>query len=180
MSDFNELNQGPKWYVVHTYTGYENKVKATIEMAVEHRNLSDLIFDVKIPVTTTTTVDAKGKEKIVEEKIFPAYVFVKMVMNDETWHVVRNINGVTGFVGPGSRPVPLSDEEALRIAVEERVESNKFDIGDEVEIIDGVFAGYSGKISEISDDNQEVTVILSTVGRDIPYNTDTKSIKKKQ
>lgn len=179
MSDFNELNQGPKWYVVHTYTGYENKVKATIEKAVEYRNLSDLIFDVKIPVVTSTTVDAKGKEKIVEEKLFPAYVFVKMVMNDETWHVVRNINGVTGFVGPGSRPVPLSDEEALAVAVEEKVDSNKFNIGDEVEILDGYFVGKSGKISEISEDAQEVTVIVSSIGRDMPVSVDAKSIKKK-
>ena len=179
MSDFNELNQGPKWYIVHTYTGYENKVKATIEKAVEYRNLSDLIFDVKIPVTTSTTTDAKGKEKIVEEKIFPSYVFVKMVMNDETWHIVRNINGVTGFVGPGSRPVPLSDEEALAISIEEKVESDKFNIGDEVEITEGYFAGQCGKISEISDDAQNVTVIVSFVGRDMPVSIDAKNIKKK-
>ena len=179
MSDFNELNVGPRWYVVHTYTGYENKVKATIEKAVEYRNLQNLIFDVKIPVITSTTVDSKGKEKIVEEKIFPAYVFVKMVMNDETWHVVRNISGVTGFVGPGSRPVPLSDEEALAIEVEAKVELNAFNIGDEVEIIDGFFAGQVGKISEISEDSHEVTVIVSTYGREMPVSLDAKAIKKK-
>jgi len=179
MSDFNELNVGPRWYVVHTYTGYENKVKTTIEKAVENRNLSDLIFDVKIPVITSTTTDSKGREKIVEEKIFPAYVFVKMVMNDETWHVVRNISGVTGFVGPGSRPVPLTDEEAMAIAVEEKVELNAFNIGDEVEIIDGFLSGHSGKISEISEDSQEVTVIVSSIGREMPVSLDAKAIKKK-
>ena len=178
MSDFNELNVGPRWYVVHTYTGYENKVKATIEKTVEIRNLSHLIFDVQIPVITSTTVDAKGKEKIVEEKIYPSYVFVKMVMNDESWHAIRNISGVTGFVGPGSRPVPLSDEEALAISVEAKVEFS-FQIGDEVEIIDGFLSGHSGKISEISEDSSEVTVIVSSIGREMPVSLDAKAIKKK-
>ena len=177
MSDFNELNVGPKWYVAHTQTGYENKVKAAIERAVENRNLSHLIFDVKIPVIPTVTTDSKGNEKIVEEKVFPAYVFVKMIMNDESWHVIRNISGVTGFVGPGSRPVPLTDEEALTIAVEQQVEMSTFQVGDEVEIIDGFLAGHSGKISEIND--SEVTVIVTTIGRDMPVSLDAKSIKKK-
>lgn len=177
MSDFNELNVGPKWYVAHTYTGYENKVKAAIERAVENRNLSHLIFDVKIPVTTSVQIDSKGREKIVEEKIFPAYVFVKMVMNDESWHIVRNISGVTGFVGPGSRPVPLSDEEAMSIEVEAKVEMDTFQIGDEVEIIDGFLTGHSGKISEIGE--TEVTVIVTTIGREMPVSLDAKSVKKK-
>ena len=177
MSDFNELNVGPKWYVAHTYTGYENKVKAAIERAVENRNLSHLIFDVKIPVTTSVQIDSKGREKIVEEKIFPAYVFVKMIMNDESWHIVRNITGVTGFVGPGSRPVPLSDEEAMSIEVESKVEMDSFQIGDEVEIIDGFLTGHSGKISEIGDN--EVTVIVTTIGREMPVSLDAKCVKKK-
>ena len=177
MSDFNELNVGPKWYVAHTYTGYENKVKAAIERAVENRNLSHLIFDVKIPVTTSVQIDSKGREKIVEEKIFPAYVFVKMVMNDESWHIVRNISGVTGFVGPGSRPVPLSDEEAMSIEVEAKIEMDTFQIGDEVEIIDGFLTGHSGKISEIGE--TEVTVIVTTIGREMPVSLDAKSVKKK-
>ena len=177
MSDFNELNVGPKWYVAHTYTGYENKVKTAIERAVENRNLSHLIFDVKIPVTPTVQVDSKGREKIVEEKIFPSYVFVKMIMNDESWHVIRNITGVTGFVGPGSRPVPLSDEEAMSIEVEAKVEMDTFQIGDEVEIIDGFLTGHSGKISEIGD--TEVTVIVTTIGREMPVSLDAKCVKKK-
>ena len=177
MSDFNELNVGPKWYVAHTYTGYENKVKAAIERAVENRNLSHLIFDVKIPVTTSVQIDSKGREKIVEEKIFPAYVFVKMVMNDESWHIVRNISGVTGFVGPGSRPVPLSDEEAMSIEVEAKIEMDTFQIGDEVEIIDGFLTGHSGKISEIGE--TEITVIVTTIGREMPVSLDAKCVKKK-
>ena len=177
MSDFNELNVGPRWYVAHTYTGYENKVKTAIERAVENRNLSHLIFDVKIPVTPTVQVDSKGREKIVEEKIFPSYVFVKMIMNDESWHVIRNITGVTGFVGPGSRPVPLSDEEAMSIEVEAKVEMDTFQIGDEVEIIDGFLTGHSGKISEIGD--TEITVIVTTIGREMPVSLDAKCVKKK-
>ena len=179
MSDFNELNVGPRWYVVHTYTGYENKVKATIEKAIEIRNLSHLIFDVKVPVIPTVTTNAKGEEKIVEEKKFPSYVFVKMIMNDESWHVIRNISGVTGFVGPGSRPVPLTEEEALAIEIEEATAVDAFQIGDEVEIIDGFLTGHSGRISEISDDSSEVTVIVSSIGREMPVSLDAKAIKKK-
>ena len=177
MSDFNELNVGPRWYIIHTYTGYENKVKATIERVITNRNLSDLIFDVKIPVTTTVVTNAKGEEKIVEEKIHPSYVFIKMVMNDETWHAVRNIGGVTGFVGPGSRPVPLTDKEVLDLQVEEQVK-HAFEIGDEVEIIDGFLTGHKGTISEISEDASEVTVIVSTIGREMPVNMDAKAIRK--
>jgi len=179
MSDFNELNVGPRWYVIHTYTGYENKVKATIEKTIEIRNLSHLIFDVKVPVNQITTTNAKGEEKIVEEKIYPSYVFVKMVMNDESWHAVRNISGVTGFVGPGSRPVPLSDEEAMDIAIEAKTTADAFQIGDEVEIVDGFLVGHSGKISEISEDSSEVTVIVSSIGREMPVSLDAKAIKKK-
>ncbi len=177
MSDFNELNVGPRWYIIHTYTGYENKVKTTIERVVNNRNLSDVIFDVKIPVITSTVVDAKGNEKIVEEKLHPSYVFIKMVMNDQTWHVVRNITGVTGFVGPGSRPVPLTDKEVLDLNVEEQIK-HAFEIGDEVEIIDGFLTGHKGTISEISEDASEVTVIVSTIGREMPVSLDAKAIKK--
>ena len=108
MSNINEKNQGPKWYVAHTYTGYENKVKDSIEKIVENRGLGHLIYDVKIPVETSVEVNDKGEEKIVETKIFPSYVLVKMTMNDESWHAIRGITGVTGFVGPGSRPSPLA------------------------------------------------------------------------
>jgi transcriptional antiterminator NusG len=179
MSNIDEKNLGPRWYVAHTYTGYENKVKSTIERIVESRNLSHLIFDVKVPTVTTLTTDAKGNEKTVEEKLFPGYVFVKMIMNDEVWHIVRYISGVTGFVGPGSKPVPLSDEEALRISGEEKAKVDAFAIGDEVEIIDGILTGHSGKISEIFEETGEVTVIVSSIGREMPVSLDAKCIKKK-
>lgn len=178
MSDFNELELlGPKWYVAHTYTGYENKVKNTIEKIVENRKeFSELIFDVKVPVITTVETDAKGREKTVEEKLFPAYVFIKMKMNDDSWHIIRHITGVTGFVGPGSKPVPLTDEEVLSIAVEEKIDTNAFQVGDEVEVIDGYLKARTGKIHEIAQ-NGEITIIIPSLGNTSVI-IDAKSIKK--
>ena len=167
-----------KWYVVHTYSGYENKVKTNLEKIIENRGISDLIMEVRVPVETIIETNEAGVQKEVEVKIFPSYVLVKMIMTDETWHVVRNISGVTGFVGPGSRPVPLTDEEALAIAVEEQVKLEAIKIGDEVEIIDGFLTGHKGVVSEISEDASEVTVIVSTIGREMPVNLDAKAIKK--
>ena len=120
MSNINEKNLGPRWYVAHTYTGYENKVKSSIERIVENRGLGHLIYDVKIPVEITVEVDDKGEEKTVENKIFPSYVLVKMTMTDESWHAVRTIPGVTGFVGPGSNPTPLSQAEVDGLELEEK------------------------------------------------------------
>ena len=179
MSDINEMNEGLRWYVAHTYSGYENKVKANLEKIVENRGLGELITDIRIPTETIVESDG-GKEREVESKIFPSYVLIKMVMSDETWHIVRNIRGVTGFVGPGSKPVPLSDEEAAAIISEEPQTSTtvSFAVGDTVDIIDGIFRGYSGKLSVLSLETGECTVIVSTVGRDMPVNLDIKCIKK--
>ncbi len=179
MSDINEMNAGPRWYVAHTYSGYENKVKMNLEKIVENRGMGHLIFDVRIPVETIVESDG-GVEREIENKIFPSYVLVKMIMTDESWHVVRNIRGVTGFVGPGSKPVPLTDEEAAAIISEEIVQSAAATVavGDMVDIVEGIFMGYSGKLSEISADGSEVTVIVSTVGRDMPINLDIKHVRK--
>ncbi len=179
MSDINEMNAGPRWYVAHTYSGYENKVKMNLEKIVENRGMGHLIFDVRIPVETIVESDG-GVEREIENKIFPSYVLVKMIMTDESWHVVRNIRGVTGFVGPGSKPVPLTDEEAAAIISEEIVQSaaSAVAVGDTVDIVEGIFMGYSGKLSEISPDGTEVTVIVSTVGRDMPINLDIKHVRK--
>ena len=131
MSDINEMNEGLKWYVAHTYSGYENKVKANLEKIIENRKLSDVITDIRIPTEIIVESDG-GKEKEVESKLFPSYLFIKMVMSDETWHIVRNIRGVTGFVGPGSKPVPLTEEEAASMLKEtpEAVSGPAFNIGD--------------------------------------------------
>ena len=179
MSDINEMNAGPRWYVAHTYSGYENKVKMNLEKIVENRGMGHLIFDVRIPIETIVESDG-GVEREIENKIFPSYVLVKMIMTDESWHVVRNIRGVTGFVGPGSKPVPLTDEEAAAIISEEIVQSAAATVavGDMVDIVEGIFMGYSGKLSEISADGTEVTVIVSTVGRDMPINLDIKHVRK--
>lgn len=181
MSDINEMNEGLKWYVAHTYSGYENKVKANLEKIVENRGLGELITDIRIPTETIVESDG-GKEREVESKIFPSYVLIKMVMSDETWHIVRNIRGVTGFVGPGSKPVPLSDEEAAAIISEEPQTTTQrtYDVGDTVDIIDGIFRGYSGKLSSLDAETGECIVIVSTVGRDMPVNLDIKCIKKAQ
>ncbi len=184
MSNINEKNQGPRWYVAHTYTGYENKVKDSIEKIVENRGLGHLIYDVKVPSVRESVLDENGKpvldkngeEKIVETKLFPSYVFVKMTMNDESWHVVRNITGVTGFVGPGSEPTPLTDAEVEMFSVEVATNEFKFSIGDKVKVVSGIFEGYSGIIQEISEDKKSMTILASTEKRDIPIMVETKDV----
>lgn len=174
MSDINEMNAGLKWYVAHTYSGYENKVKANLEKIVENRGVQHLITEVRIP--TEMIVE---NEKEIESKVLPSYILVRMVMCDESWHIVRNIRGVTGFVGPGSKPVPLTDEEVESLLGSVKNAEVAVAVGDEVEIIEGIFSGYSGKLSEISEATGEVTVIVSTVGRDMPIKASIKEIKLK-
>ncbi len=176
MSNINEKNLGPRWYVAHTYTGYENKVKMSIEMIVKNRGLGHLIYDVQIPIETSVETNDKGEEKIVETKILPGYVLIKMTMTDESWHVVRNITGVTGFVGPGSEPTPLSDEEVEAFNVEARDEI-KFNIGDKVQIVSGNFEGFSGTLQEICEDGKNVVVLASTGRRDIPIMIEMKDVR---
>ena len=175
MSDINEMNVGPRWYVAHTYSGYENKVKANIEKVVENRNLSHLIYDVNVPVETV--IEKTGdKEKEVESKVFPGYVLIKMTMTDESWHAVRNIRGVTGFVGPGSRPTPLTDAEVEALSIEEKRVRLSFDVGDNVNINAGLFEGYSGVVQEISEDSKTVTVLVKRGRRDMPVELDVSQI----
>ena len=175
MSDINEMNVGPRRYVAHTYSGYENKVKTNIEKVVENRNLSHLIYDVRVPVETV--IEKNGdKEKEVELKVFPGYVLVKMTMTDESWHAVRNIRGVTGFVGPGSRPTPLTDAEVEALEIEEKRVQLSFGVGDNVNINAGLFEGYSGVVQEISEDNKTVTVLVKRGRRDMPVELDINQI----
>jgi len=178
MSDFNEQNVGARWYVAHTYSGYENKVKMNLEKIIENRGLQHLIYDIRIPTETIIESDG-GTEREVEQKIFPSYVLIKMTMTDENWHVVRNITGVTGFVGPGSKPTPLTDEEADAIISEQKTTQVTLQVGDMVDIVDGVFADFSGRLDEISPDGNEVTVVVSSLGRDMPIKLDMKQIRKK-
>lgn len=161
-----------KWYVVHTYSGYENKVKANIEKSVENRGISDLITDVKVP--TEDVIEKKGDvDKVVKRKVYPGYVIIKMIMNDESWFVVRNTRGVTGFVGPGSKPVPLSNEEVERMGVETiRMGDINFAVGDLVSIKSGPMEGFSGKISNIDEVTRKVSVSVSMFGRETPVEID--------
>ena len=176
MSNIDEKNLGPRWYVAHTYTGYENKVKVSIEKIVENRGLGHLIYDVQVPVLTDVVVNDKGEEKVVETKIFPGYVFVKMTMTDESWHVVRNITGVTGFVGPGSEPTPLTDEEVESMNIELHKQEFEFKVGDNVKVISGIFEGYFGVLQEISEDKKSLVILANTGKRDIPIMVDTKDV----
>ena len=176
MSDIDEMNVGPRWYVAHTYSGYESKVKANLEKIVENRGLGDKIFDIRIPVETI--VEKNGDvEKVVEVKIFPSYVYIKMVMTDESWHAVRNITGVTGFVGPGSRPTPLTDAEVEALNIEEVKVRLSVNVGDNVQIVAGLFEGYSGVVQSISDDLRNVTVLVKRGRRDMPVELEVSMIK---
>lgn len=172
MSDFSDATPGIHWYVVHTYTGYENKVKANLEKLVENRNLSDVIVDIRIPVERI-----KDGDKEVESKVFPSYVFVKMHMDDANWHVVRNISGVTGFVGPGSKPVPLTDDEVAQMGVEVRVINLSYVVGDNVKITTGPLSGFTGVVQAISDDKKKVTVLASMFGRETTVELDSEQVE---
>ncbi len=176
MSDIDEMNVGPRWYVAHTYSGYESKVKANLEKIVENRGLGDKIFDIRIPVETI--VEKNGDvEKVVEVKIFPSYVYIKMVMTDESWHAVRNITGVTGFVGPGSRPTPLTEAEVEALNIEEVKVRLAVNVGDNVQIVAGLFEGYTGVVQSISDDLRNVTVMVKRGRRDMPVELEASAIK---
>ena len=171
------MNVGPRWYVAHTYSGYENKVKANLEKIIENRGLGHMIFDIRIP--TEIVVEKNGDtEKEVELKIFPCYVYIKMIMNEESWHAVRNITGVTGFVGPGSRPTPLSDEEVAALSIEQ-VQQIKlaFGVGDSVTVTNGLFTGYNGTVQAISEDLKSVTVLIKRGTRDMPVELSVNDVK---
>ena len=166
-----------KWYVVHTYSGYENTVAASIEKAVENRGLRDLIQEVSIPLETVTEITENGP-KTVERKVFPGYVLVKMVMNDNTWYIVRNTRGCTGFVGPASKPEPLTDEEVAKLGVEivsgPRVD---YEVGDTVELTGGPMAGSVGVVEAIDTSARKVRVKISMFGRETPAELELSQVK---
>ena len=178
MSDINKLQDlGPRWYVAHTFSGYEQNVKKSLEKIVENRGLGNLIFDIQIPIETVITKDG-DKEKVSEHRIFPCYVYIKMVMNDDTWHAVRNITGVTGFVGPGSKPTPLSPSEVEKLNIEQAVTVQlAFDVNDEVEVVSGLFEGFTAVVQSISDDLKTVTVLVKRGRRDMAAEIDAKDLR---
>ena len=156
-----------KWYVAHTYSGYENTVAVSIEQAVENRNMHDLIAEVSIPLETVTEITENGP-KTVERKVFPGYVLVKMIMTDETWHLVRNIRGVTGFVGAANKAIPLTEEEIAALGVEKREVVVGYAVGDSVKITDGALESFLGTVEEIDLEHSKVRVVVSMFGRETP------------
>ncbi len=156
-----------RWYVVHTYSGYENKVAATILKTVENRKLEDFIWDVRVPMETVTEIRETGSKEV-ERKIFPGYVLIKMRMTDDSWYVVRNTRGVTSFVGPGSKPVALTEEEVASLGVEKVEYKLSYEIGDSVKIIDGPLEGFIGTVDEIDMHSKSLKVTVSMFGRETP------------
>lgn len=168
----------PHWYVVHTYSGYENKVATNLEKIVENRKMGHLIQSVKIPMETV--VDPNDENAKTERKLLPSYVLVKMVMNDETWHIVRNTTGVTGFVGPGSEPVILPDSEVEALGVEKQTVSLGYEVGDEVKVIDGSLKDHitAAEVEEISPDYKRVKIKATLHGRQTTIELDSAWLKK--
>lgn len=161
------MAENAKWYVVHTYSGYENTVASAILKNVDNRNLHDRILEVTIPMETVTEITENGP-KNVERKVFPGYVLVKMFLDDESWHVIRNIRGVTGFVGSGNNAIPLTDEEVAAMGVEKHEVNVSYAVGDNVKIIDGALSSFLGVVEEIDVDKNKVRVVVSMFGRETP------------
>ena len=160
-------NTQAKWYVVHTYSGYENKVASDLATMVDSRGMQDLIQDIRIPTETVTEIKDNVKREV-ERKIFPGYVLIKMIVTDDSWYVVRNIRGCTGFVGPASKPVPLTEKEVAALGVEKHSVEVKYAVGDNVKIISGPLEGYGGVVSTLDVANNNVCVVLSMFGRETP------------
>ncbi len=170
------MAQEAKWYVVHTYSGYENAVADTVMKAAENRNMTDLIQEVNIPLETVTELE-DGVQKTYERKVFPGYVLVKMIMTDESWHLVRNVRGCTGFVGTGNKAIPLSESEILSLGVEKRDFKVDFDIGSRIRVSDGPLEGFFGVVEELDMDKQIVRVVVSMFGRETPVELDFDQIE---
>lgn len=172
-----DSSEAPKWYVVHTYSGYENKVKANLEKIVENRGMQDFIIDIVVPMEEQIEIK-DGKKKASLKKVFPGYVLVKMIMTDESWYVVRNTRGVTGFVGPGSKPVPLSEEEIQNMGVEQSIPLLDYEQGDNVRVTSGPLENFIGVVEEISLDKKKVKVIVSMFGRETPVELELTQLQK--
>ena len=171
------MSEETKWYVVHTYSGYENKVKANLEKIVENRSMQDYIVDIVVPMEEQIEIK-DGKKKATLKKVFPGYVLVKMIMSDESWYIVRNTRGVTGFVGPGSKPVPLSDNEVRAMGVEESALEIDYDVNDNVRVISGPLENFIGIVEEINLEKKKVRVSVSMFGRETPVELELDQIQK--
>ena len=161
------MAEAAKWYVVHTYSGYENTVKVTIEKTVQSRGLQDQILTVSIPMETVTEITESGVSKTYDRKLFPGYVFVKMVYSDNTWHAIKSVRGVAGFVGSSVEdPIPLTEDEVYEMGVEKREIVVSYSVGDTVRILDGPFSSFTGVVEEIEIDKNSVSVVVTMLGRE--------------
>ena len=171
----NELE--PKWYVVHTYSGYENKVKTDLEKTVKNRELEEFFFEIVVPMEEQIEIK-DGKKKVNLKKVFPGYVLVKMIVTEATWYIVRNTRGVTGFVGSGTDPIPLTEEEIRQMGFEDASISVDYDVNDSVQILNGPFKDSIGTVKEINKDKNKVKVSISMFGRETPIEVDFSQIGK--
>ena len=162
------MSDTAQWYVVHTYSGYENKVAADLEKIIENRKLGDMIFDIRVPTEKVIEKNDKGVVKEYERKVFPSYILIKMIMTNDTWFIVRNTRGVTGFVGATTTPIPLSEQEVKKLGVETVVFTDEFAKGDSVKIVDGGFADCVGVVDEVYSDTKRLKVLVSMFGRETP------------
>ncbi len=163
------MAEAAKWYVVHTYSGYENTVKATIEKTIQSRQLQNEILNIAIPMETVTEITESGTSKTYDRKLYPGYVFVKMVYSDDTWHVIRNVRGVSGFVGAsGNEPLPLTEDEVYQMGVEKREIIVNYTVGDTVRILDGPLSSFTGTVEAVEVDKNMVSVVVSMFGRETP------------
>lgn len=162
------MTDSAKWYVIHTYSGYENAVKTSIEKFVTGRGMEDMILRIEIPMETVTEITDSGASKEVERKVFPGYVLIKMVLTDDTWHLVRNVRGVTGFVGSANKPIPLTEEEVLAMGMEKHEIVVGYSVGDRVKIVDGPLSSFTGIVEEIEPEKNRVSVMVSMFGRETP------------
>lgn len=177
MNKQTDASSQARWYVIHTYSGYENKVKANIEKIVENRGMQDQILEVSVPMQEVAEMK-NGQKKTVMRKVFPGYVLLKMYMNDDTWYVVRNTRGVTSFVGPGSKPVPLSDAEVRAMGIEAFTVEFEIEEGETVRVTNGPFADSAGTVKEVHLKKHMVVVLLSIFGRETPVELDFSQVDK--
>ena len=170
-------NLGPRWYIIHTYSGYENKVKTDLEKAVKNRELEDFFFDIVVPMEEQIEIK-EGKRKTSLKKVFPGYVLIKMIVTEETWYIVRNTRGVTGFVGSGTDPIPLTNEEIRNMGFEAPVITVDYEINDTVRVINGPLATFIGTVQEINKEKSKVKVLVSMFGRETPVELEFAQVEK--
>ena len=173
----SQVEKKPQWYVVHTYSGYENKVKTDLEKTVKNRELEEYFFDIVVPMEEQIEIK-DGQRKANLKKVFPGYVLIKMIVTEETWYIVRNTRGVTGFVGSGTDPIPLTDEEIRAMGFEESSINVDYDVNDSVQILNGPFKDSIGTVQEINKEKHKVKVLISMFGRETPVELEFSQIQK--